>query len=125
MTRIFDLGGIHMFCMCVVFLNSSRVIKWICKMHYLTVNALNSQCITRSDCTSNSMGDRLLLPVFSNTPPPVFLSPPPACHTPPVNTRDRAVLLQISWNKCFILSCFLLKYFLLHRGVQIYTLTIE
>ena len=58
-----------------------------------------SQCITRQDCTSNSM------PV--SPPPPIFLSPPPpVCQTPPVNTMEMVVLMQITWNKC--LDCFLL-----------------
>ena len=46
-----------------------------------TVKALNSQCITKSDCTSNITCDLLLLPVFS--PPPVFfISLPPVLLSP-------------------------------------------
>ena len=72
-----------------------------------------NQCITRQDCTSNSMPVSPPPPVFFFSPLPT--PPPSACQTPPVNTMEMVVLMQITWNKC--LDCFLLLKYLLFTEV--------
>ena len=71
---------------------------------------------------------------FFSSPPPAFLffsppsvlffcSPHPSlCNTPPVNTTDRVVLMQISWIKCLFFKMFSsFKISPFHWSVQIYT----